>query len=80
MLTRCHKRPTVVRMLQTTLPRMRVARGLKQVELARKLGVSRSTVCCWESGERTPSLDQATRLAQALGCTLDELVKPTLSA
>ena len=67
-------------MLQTNLPRMRVARGLKQAELARKLGVSRSIVCCWESGKRTPSLDQAARLAQALECTLDDLVNLTNSA
>ena len=48
---------------------------MKQVELARVLGVSRQTVCGWESGSRTPGLKQAKKLADVLGCKLDDLVE-----
>ena len=47
---------------------------MRQVHLARKLGVSRGAVCNWESGEREMSLTTAQRIAAILGCTLDELV------
>lgn len=48
---------------------------MRQAEFARRLKVSRQAVCSWESGLRTPSVEQATKIADLLGCSLDDLVK-----
>jgi transcriptional regulator with XRE-family HTH domain len=55
------------------LQRLRRAQGLSQSELAEAAGVPVGTLRGWEYGRRTPLLDAAARLADALGCTLDEL-------
>jgi putative transcriptional regulator len=51
----------------------RVALGLTQVELASAARVSRQLVVAVEAGVNTPSVDAALRLAQALGCSAEEL-------
>lgn len=40
---------------------------LTQKELAARVGMSTATIGAWESGERDPTPDQITRLANALG-------------
>jgi XRE family transcriptional regulator, regulator of sulfur utilization len=62
------------------LRRLRQARGLSQSELAKAAGVPVGTLRGWEYGRRTPLLDAAARLADALGCTLDELAGRTARA
>ena len=53
----------------------REARGLSQLQLAKRLGVDNSTVCSWESGRINPSLTMAVRLADELtGGSLDKLM------
>jgi transcriptional regulator with XRE-family HTH domain len=52
---------------------LRDAAGLTQEALARKAGVGLDAVRNWEKGRRTPGLDMAVKLADALECTLDEL-------
>ena len=47
--------------------RERTARGWSQGELADRAGVDRSVVSRLESGDQTPLLDTAIRLAGALG-------------
>ena len=57
--------------------RIREARknlGLSQQAVADKIGVSKVTICWYESGERTPSLEKFLKLAEALNLSLDELV------
>lgn len=44
-------------------------------EVAEKLGVSLSTVSCWEIGERTISASQWKRYCHLLGMSLDEFVE-----
>jgi transcriptional regulator with XRE-family HTH domain len=44
--------------------------GLSQEKLARALGVGRDAVSLWERGKRTPMLDTAAKLAEALGVTV----------
>jgi len=44
---------------------------MSQSELALRLGVRRSTVCRWLSGERKPSLEMALRLKAVLGISPD---------
>lgn len=46
---------------------------LSQEELARKSGVSRASIARYETNEQSPTLATAQRLAEALGCTIDDL-------
>lgn len=45
-----------------------------QEDLAQKLGVSKVAICWYESGDRTPSLENFVKLADILNLTLDELI------
>lgn len=59
--------------------RLRAARqaaGLTQGEAASRAGISRPAWNRYERGHRSPSIEQAARLAAAVGATLDELVRP----
>ncbi|MBR3188979.1 MAG: helix-turn-helix transcriptional regulator [Lachnospiraceae bacterium] len=49
--------------------------GLKQVELARMIGVTEVTVSRWCNGTRQPSVYAVVRMAKIFGCTLNELVE-----
>ena len=46
---------------------------LTQEEVALKLGVSRSTVAMWETGEVLPRAYLLPKLTKVLNCTLDDL-------
>ena len=52
---------------------MRAKLGLSQAELAKKSGVSKPAVSNIERGRNAPSLQVMTKLADVLGCSLDEL-------
>lgn len=58
-----------------TLKKLREEKGLSQTELAELLGVDQSSVCLWERGKTFPRNKTAVRLADVLGCTLDELYR-----
>ena len=47
--------------------------GLSQTELASRSGLSIDTLRNWEQDRSLPRLDAATKLAQALGVSLDRL-------
>jgi transcriptional regulator with XRE-family HTH domain len=53
--------------------RLREAAGMSQSELAKAAGVPVGSIQGWEQGRRTPLLDAAARVAQALNVSLDEL-------
>jgi transcriptional regulator with XRE-family HTH domain len=55
------------------LKALRQARGLSQAQLAKLSGIPKGTLLQWEYGLRTPLLDAALKLADALEITLDEL-------
>lgn len=57
-----------------TLRQLRDARGFSQAHVAAKLGVTGAAVSQYESGKRKLSILRARRLADALGCTVDEVV------
>ncbi|MDC8450035.1 MAG: helix-turn-helix domain-containing protein [Nitrospira sp.] len=58
------------------LKALRSARGLTQVELAKKLKMKQAYVAQLETGkEANPTLDTLRRLAKALKVTVAELVK-----
>jgi len=58
------------------LKAIRTARGLTQVELAKKLKVKQPFVAALENGTKpNPSLDVLRRLAKALVCKVGDLVE-----
>lgn len=59
--------------IRTALRKFRLARGLSQLELAKKVGLSRQSLCVLESGRVVPGTDVALRLAQVFGCRLESL-------
>lgn len=59
------------------LKRIRMQKNMTQVELAEMLGISRTAVSMWETGEALPRAETLKRLAKILGCTIDELLKNT---
>lgn len=44
-------------------------------QLASRMFVSAEVVYKWRRGDRTPSLEQAAKLAQIFGITVDELIR-----
>lgn len=57
------------------LKELRQSKKLTQIEIATELEVSRTTVSMWESGSALPRADKLIKLADILGCTVDELLK-----
>ena len=57
------------------LRKAREKRGLTQVELAERAGVSRVTISYLETGQRQPSMDLLHRLAKALKVKVGDLLK-----
>ena len=53
---------------------VRKKKGVKQKELARKIGVTPSLVSQWEKGARNPTLDSLVRIAAALDCDVRDLI------
>lgn len=49
------------------------ASGFSQVEIARSIGVDKSTVSKWIKGERTPTMQNLVDLAELLGVEMKEL-------
>lgn len=64
--------PKVIR----TLAEWRSARGMTQVDLAVKAGVSVSTVVNTEAQRQDVTISTARKLAQALGVSLDAIAWP----
>lgn len=58
-----------------TLQQIRKRVGVSQKELADQLGVFQSAVSQWETGKAIPRGATLLRLAEILGCTVDELLK-----
>lgn len=56
------------------LRRARLAAGLSQVDLARKVGVEQAAVSDWERGRRSPRPIRVKKIAAALGIDSAQLV------
>ena len=52
----------------------REAAGLTQTQLADKVGVQQRDISRWENGRREPGVLIVKKMAQALGCSMDDLV------
>lgn len=48
---------------------------ITQEELAKQLNITQGAVAQWESGRTRPRSDMLVRLADILGCTVDELLR-----
>jgi putative transcriptional regulator len=49
-------------------------RGIKQVELAEALGVTKSSVSQWCSNIVQPPLSKLNKIAEAIGCDVTDLI------
>lgn len=56
------------------LRKERKRRGMTQIELAGKVGVSQTTVSQWESTEKYPTLDKIYDIANALKISASALI------
>jgi CheY-like chemotaxis protein/DNA-binding XRE family transcriptional regulator len=56
------------------IKKVREEKGLSQQELAAKLKVAQSTIGMWESGKRTPKIDELNRMARVLDITIARLL------
>ncbi len=62
------------------IKKLRELRGITQLELAQKAGISRRTLARLENGDvRDPGIKQLRTLASALGVTLDLLASERLT-
>ncbi len=59
------------------LAALRKAAGLTQAELADAIGVPQTNIAFWEFSEKPPRSDALPGLAQALGVTVELLLKPS---
>lgn len=54
---------------------MRKKKRMTQAELAIAVGVTQPSISDYESGKKRPTIDTAKKLARALGCTVDDLLR-----
>lgn len=64
-------------MVGENMAALRLRRGMTQKELARRLGVSPSTVGMYEQGRRRPGPEMLLKLAAVLGTDVNGLLAPT---
>lgn len=57
------------------LKRLRQNAQLSQERLAEEMQVSQQAIAKWETGASMPTADKFPKLAQVLGCTIDELFR-----
>lgn len=56
-----------------------LVRDMQQKELADRLGVSKSAVCLWCSGDNMPRMKKITAMAEIFGCTRADLIENDLT-
>ncbi len=64
--------------LASNLKCLREKKGEKQVELAEMLEISRSAYGLWETGDRSPSIENMIALADHFCITVDDLIRKDL--
>ena len=57
------------------LSTIRKSKFMTQAELAAASGINRVTIAKYETGRQEPTVENAFRLATALGVTVDELIR-----
>ena len=59
-----------LKQLPGRLRKLREAKGWSQMKLALVTGIPNETLCRYESGQRTPKLENLAKLEKALGASL----------
>ena len=60
--------------LNENIKKLRMALGISQVELAKKLGVSKQCVSNWENDNIQPSIEMLIKIAKYFAVPVDELL------
>lgn len=58
----------------SSIKEARLAQGISQIELAKKIGVTHAAISYWENGINIPNVLDCWLLADILGLTIDDLV------
>lgn len=66
-------------MLQISLAAARVNANLTQEEVAKKLHISKGTICNWESGSTEPTITQLRSLGKLYNISIDFIRTPKKS-
>lgn len=61
-------------MLNENIKKLRLARNMSQVELAKRLGVSKQSVSNWENDNIQPSIEMLIKIAECLNSSTDFLL------
>lgn len=61
--------------LQELLKRIRQDKGIRQIELAEKLGVPQSFISKYESGDRHLDVLELRKVCEAMGISLQEFIQ-----
>ena len=61
-------------MLSERIREIRIAKKISQVELAKKLGVTKQSVSNWENDNIQPSVEMLSKIADELNVTTDYLL------
>lgn len=56
------------------LKELRISRGLTQDELGKVIDVTKASVCCYEKGNRTPTIENLIDLVNFFGVSADFLI------
>lgn len=64
-------------MLLLRIKFLREKAGISQADLSARVRVNQTAVSQWERGVALPSCDKLPALAEALGCTINDLFTPT---
>lgn len=67
--------PNTAKKLGDNIRRIRLEKGLTQIELSKKLKVDRSYVSNVEQGKKNPTLTTIEKIANVLRVSTDELLK-----
>ena len=52
---------------------MRIRKGITQVDLAERIGISQATITQWETDRSSPMHENIVKLARIFKCSIDEL-------
>lgn len=70
-----HERAQIIKAVAAELRAARARCNITQDELAKKSGVSKASICRFETGERTPKLPQLFLLCSALGIEPTQIIR-----